>query len=513
MAQSMDDCSRTHSSATAEPTGARVALDQGGLTVDGVPRRLRPKSLKAAAHLIRHAGRPVSRTQLAEAVWPGESVSDDSITRCISDIRRALGPEARHALTTLPKRGYTFSRAALVDGMAEAQRPGIIVVPFATSTQDATLAFTGRALATELIHGLSSLRWLKVIARETSFRPEVVNQSLKTARRLNVSYVLSGQVDFVGPRVRIYAELASVETSSIQWSARYEGPGHDLLSLLDDTAAAITTALDSQIRRLESQALRRQPLASLDAWGCYHRAFDLMHRFTQKDNARAAQLLNQSIRLAPDFCRAYAALSFTHSQDAFMGYTSSAKDSLAKALKLGNRSVELDDRDPYAHFTLGRVHWFSGRIGESRPFMQSALDLCPSFAQGYYARALINALLDHGAQAAQDGQQARRLSPLDPLRWAMHGATAIGHLVTGDLEQALSEAERGAYDPSAHEFMYAVAYVAADSIGDQSRKKHWFDVMQSGESPMTETRFLSRFPFRGAAIRQRVERAFRSPAP
>lgn len=486
----------------------QILLDGGRLVVNGAVRRLRPKSLAVATYLIQHAGTIVGREQLARSVWPDQPVSDDSINRCISDIRRALSGCGKQVLTTVPKKGYVMSAAACADDSAMLQRPALMVIPFATQADDESLAFVGRALATELIHTLSTLRWLRVIARESSFRAQVVDNSQAAARQLGVAYLLSGQCFLAGGRVRIYVELWCPETASILWDGRYEGESADLQEMIDRTAGSITTALDSQIPRLESHVHRRQLVESLDAWGCYHRAFDLMHRFTREDNAQAAQLLARSIALAPDFCRAHAALSFTHSQNAFMGYTSDQKTALNQAKRFGERSVELDEQDPYAHFTVGRVYWFAGDVAGSSPHLEKALTLCPSFAQGYYARALVKALLDDGRRAAQDGMRAAGLSPLDPMRWAMHGAASLGYLIMGEYERALAVSESAANEPAAHQFMHAIAFVASDSVGDRSRKQHWRERMQSNEVPMTAERFLSRFPFRGSGIRSRVQRAF-----
>jgi DNA-binding winged helix-turn-helix (wHTH) protein len=91
----------------------RFTLDlvRGALLVsDRVELPLRPKSFALLRLLVENAGRLLDRDTIMQAVWPDVFVSDDSITQCIRDIRRVLGDESHRLLTTVPRRGYRFSR-------------------------------------------------------------------------------------------------------------------------------------------------------------------------------------------------------------------------------------------------------------------------------------------------------------------------------------------------------------------------------------------------------------------
>src|SRR3954467_3290949 len=79
------------------------------LALDGVELQLRPKSFTLLQLFVENAGRLLDRDTIMGAVWPDVFVTDDSITQCVGDIRRAFGDEAQRLLQTVPRRGYLFA--------------------------------------------------------------------------------------------------------------------------------------------------------------------------------------------------------------------------------------------------------------------------------------------------------------------------------------------------------------------------------------------------------------------
>src|SRR5215217_192401 len=137
--------------ALLDPTGAEVSL--------------RPKSFDLLRHLLMNAGRVVSRDELMEAVWPGVFVTDDSITQCVTEIRRAIGNKGPHLLRTLPKRGYILAAdVASLSGIPPGPSTREIAANGTPAIFDSVpprlVNFTGRETALSELH-----RWL---APETS---------------------------------------------------------------------------------------------------------------------------------------------------------------------------------------------------------------------------------------------------------------------------------------------------------------------------------------------------------
>ena len=82
-------------------------LDGGCLRGRDHEINLRPKTFAVLRHLVENAGRLVSKSDLIDAVWPEVTVSDESLTQCISEARRAfavdLEPGEQHSMRTLIK--------------------------------------------------------------------------------------------------------------------------------------------------------------------------------------------------------------------------------------------------------------------------------------------------------------------------------------------------------------------------------------------------------------------------
>jgi tetratricopeptide (TPR) repeat protein len=153
--------------------------------------------------------------------------------------------------------------------------------------------------------------------------------------------------------------------------------------------------------------------------------------------------------LDPGFARAHAGLSFVHFQTAFMHYTHDLAGALGEARRFAERGLELDPLDPFVNFTMGRSYWLEGDLDTSLGWLERSTSLSPNYAQGIYARAWTAALAGRALEARQHVDLAMRLSPLDPLYYAMQATRAFTHMVQGEEAEAAHWAERAARSPGA----------------------------------------------------------------
>src|ERR1700680_265033 len=220
-------------------------LGRGALLAAGVGRPLRATSFAFLRHFVENPGRLIGRDEIMQAVWPGVFVSDDSIAQCVRDIRRVLQDDQQLLLRTLPRRGYLltaqvvretaqpaarasaeFAEAALSAARPAplTDKPSIAVLPFQNMSGDPEQEYFVDGMVEEIITALSRIRWLFVIARNSTFTYKGQAVDVKqVGRELGVRYVLEGSVRKGGNRVRITAQLIEAETGAPLWADRFDG--------------------------------------------------------------------------------------------------------------------------------------------------------------------------------------------------------------------------------------------------------------------------------------------------
>jgi adenylate cyclase len=250
------------SEAAATYRFGRFALDaeRGLLLVDGAERPLRAKSFALLRHFIEHPGRLIDRDEITEAIWPGVIVSDDSISQCVRDVRRALGDDAQQLLRTLPKRGFLFT-AQVARGTEPPEsgvpaeipqakpplpnKPSIAVLPFQNMSGDPGQDYFVDGMVEEIITALSRIRWLFVIARNSSYSYKGQSPDIKqVGRELGVRYVLEGSVRKGGDRVRITGQLIDAMTGAHLWADRFDGAFEEVFDLQDKVALSVAGVIE-----------------------------------------------------------------------------------------------------------------------------------------------------------------------------------------------------------------------------------------------------------------------------
>lgn len=221
------------------------------------------------------------------------------------------------------------------------------------------------------------------------------------------------------------------------------------------TCGACTIDPEAWIETTECRRARLLPPNGLDAWEAYHRGLWHMYKFNGSDNREAEQFFRQALGLDPTFARAYAGLSFTHFQNAFLELTPDRARQIELALESVSRSVDADVRDPGAHWALGRALWLGGEQKASF----GSLELSPNFALGHYTLGFVHSQSGDPRTAIEATTTARKLSPFDPLQFAMLASRALAHVRLGEFEEAADWASRATSRPNAHVHILAVGHV------------------------------------------------------
>lgn len=312
-------------------------------------------------------------------------------------------------------------------------------------------------LAHDIITRLAKLRGLFVIAQGTVFAlaergigPE------EAGRMLGVDYVAGGSLRRQGGRFAVSVELVETRSARVAWAEVFTPKADDALAVMDEIGNRIVASIAGEIEAIERNRAILKPPSSLDAWEAHHRGLWHMYRFNPEDNARARQFFEMAIRLDPTFARAYAGLSFTHFQNAFQGWTERVAE-VDRAYEAAGQSLMADDRDPTAHWAMGRALWLRGQRDQALGELGQAVDLSPNFALGHYTLAFVHSLGGDAGAAVGYSDHSRQLSPFDPLLFGMLGARAMALARLGRHDEAAESAVQAAMRPNAHAHISAIA--------------------------------------------------------
>jgi len=352
----------------------------------------------------------------------------------------------------------TEVRTVHADGAPGPRRASLAVMPFVDRSSEADRrGGSADAIAHDVIVRLAKLRSMFVIAQGTTFtlRDRGIGPE-EAGRMLNVDYVVSGAVRRAGRRLTVNADLIETRTARIIWADVFDDTISDTLDVLDEIGNRIVASVAHEIEMLErNRAVLKAP-NSLDAWEAHHRGLWHMYRFSKNDNERARQFFAQAVELDPTFARAYAGLSFAHFQNAFLGWKNPQPE-IDRAYEAAGRSVMVDDRDPAAHWAMGRALWLRGDQDQCITELERAVDLSPNFATAHYTLAFVHSQSGDPHAAISFSDHSRQLSPFDPLLFAMLGTRAVALARLGKHDEAAEWAIKAAARPNAHQHIMAIA--------------------------------------------------------
>src|SRR5262245_40472459 len=408
--------------------------------------------------------------------------------------RREVAPQVATAAAPEP------SSSLALRGTVAPRRASIAVMPFAA--HGATLVHGGPAgaLAHDVITRLAKLRSLFVIAQGTMFALNERKIGPEEAGRiLNVDYIVSGSLRRQGERLQVNVELAETRSARIVWAEVFDQKVDDAFLVLDEIGNRIVASIATEVESIERNRAILKPPNSLDAWEACHRGLWHMYRFNKTDNELAKHFFETAVRLDPTFARAYAGLSFTHFQNAFQGWAKREPE-VERAFETAGQSLMADDRDPAAHWAMGRALWLSGRQDQSVTELECAIDLSPNFALGHYALAFVHAQGGDPSAAVAFSDQSRHLSPFDPMLFDMFGSRAMGLVRLKRFEEAAEWAVKAAARPNAHEHIRAIAAICLSLAERHEEARALLASIRRTRPDYRVDHFLAAFQFEPDAV-------------
>ena len=346
-----------------------------------------------------------------------------------------------------PKAAFRFEPAIAEKPpvpLALPDKPSIAVLPFQNMSGDPEQEYFADGMVEDIITGLSRIRWLFVIARNSSFtykgKPVDIRQ---VGRELGVRYVLEGGVRKAGARVRITAQLIEAETGAHLWAEKFDGALEDVFELQDQITDQVVGIVEPSLRQSEIERSRHKHPENLGAYDLYLRALPHMGSLSPAGARIAAGLLEDALKLDPNYAAAHALLAWCRQIIFIQGGLDEADKT--SALRHARAAIAGGADDATALAVAGFVMGHLGRDYElALSAIRSALAVNPSCAAAHYFGAQINAYCGDSAAATAHADRALRLSPLDPLAFAAHWALGLVAIHEGRYDAAASSFARGA---------------------------------------------------------------------
>ena len=391
-----------------------LELKDGGDLVE-----VEPQVFSLLACLIENSDRVVTKDEIIEQVWDGRIVSDGALNSRINSARRAVGDDGKTqaVIKTFPRRGFRF--IANVDGdnksvpesVTSTDKPSIAVLPFDNLSGDPEQEYFSDGITEDIITALSRLRWLSVIARNSTFSFKGQSSDIREISRvLDARYILEGSVRRAGDRLRISTQLIDGEIGNHLWAERYDRNLQDIFEVQDEVTANVAASVQSELALTEQRRARAIPPENLDAWEAYQRGAALQSEWTAKSLTASREYFERAMELDPNFVPAQAA----YAEALAYRYLGSMDQALfEKAERIARKAVELDRNEPRAHAALGWVVMQKDDFSAAIAAFQTALELNPSDPHNHLHMGTTLFHTGRGEEAIPHFKLAIRLSPRD----------------------------------------------------------------------------------------------------
>lgn len=365
------------------------------------------------------------------------------------------------------------------------EKPSIAVLPFANLSGDPEDDYFADGMVEDIITGLCRVKWIFVIARNSSFvykgRAADVKQ---VGHELGVRYVLEGSVRRAGSRLRVTAQLIDAASGAHIWADRYDRALDDIFAVQDELTITVVGILEPTLRKAEIERARRKRPESLDAYDLYLRALPLTFTAMPHDADQALILLNRAIELDPDYAAAHAMVAWCHEQRYLRGGLH--EKTKQAGLHHARAALALGGDDAAALATAGFViavmeyDYNTATAAFDRSF---ALSNSCALALGF--SSIVRAWQGDDAMAVEHAQRAIRLSPYDPLLYIPYIGLAYAHFAAGRFAEAAAAAARASESNPKFSMPYVLHAAALASLDRPEEARMVLDLLFNVEPDLT----------------------------
>src|SRR3984957_8524849 len=453
-----------------------VDLRSGEVYKYGIRLKLQDQPFQVLSLLLEHEGDVVTREELRQKLWPGDTFVDfdNGLNSAIKKLRLVLGDSAEHPrfIETLPRRGYRWLAlvecdrdisasvqvaipvneavpaakvrvryAAAISGIAflcvlaltlfaldvgklrtrllnravPVHILSVAVLPLENLSREPEQEYFADGMTEELIKSLGKIGSLRVTSRTSTMRYKRTDKSLpQVARELNVDGIVEGTVQRSGDRVRITAQLIYAPTDRHLWAESYDREMKDVLSLHDHVARAIANEINVTLTPQEQKSLSAVRSVNPEAYEAYLKGRYYWNKRTAEGIKKALDYFQQAINQQPDYGLAYSGLADCSSGLTWHGFASPT-EALPRAKAAALKAVEIDPTSGEAHASLALVLSHQRNWAAAENEFKRALQLSPRYANAHHWYGDYLSVVGRHEEALVEAKRAFELDPLSPI--------------------------------------------------------------------------------------------------
>jgi adenylate cyclase len=355
--------------------------------------------------------------------------------------------------------------SALAATLPLPDKPSIAVLPFLNMSGDPQQEYFADGIVEDIITGLSRLRWLFVIARNSSYTYKGRNVDVRqVGRELGVRYVLEGSVRKSGNRIRITGQLVEAETGNHLWAERYDRVLDDVFAIQDEITGSVIGCIQPELYAAEHDRVKRKPPRNLDAWECFIRGMFLYSQHSDASTKEALSMLDRAGKLDPCYAQAHGLRAVCLVWRSFQGWENRDR-SFAEAAAEADHAVTCDPQESWAHLAHGFIALGRWHDSEAVGAFGRAIESSPNFA---YAHGLLGAAHAFGGrpdQAIECIDRGVRLSPRDVFGDEYQLYYAFAHFQAGRYSEAAAAAELAIQQRPGHPVLDIMAAASCGLAG------------------------------------------------
>jgi len=292
-------------------------------------------------------------------------------------------------------------------------KPSIAVLPFANMSGDPEQEYFVDGMVEEIITALSRIRWLFVIARNSTFTYKGQAIDVKqVGRELGVRYILEGSVRKAGQRVRITGQLIDAATGTHLWADRFDGSLEEVFELQDRVASSVAGIIEPILQASEVRRSSERPTSDPTAYDLYLRSLPHTYAWQRGSTLAALDLLSRAIERDSSYGRALAIAAFCHCQLDLNGWAEDREANRREAVELAQQAVRMAAGDPgVLAFAASVLGYFGEDIDAMMALVDRALALNPSYAQGWHISGWLRLWAGQTDLAIKHFETSARLDP------------------------------------------------------------------------------------------------------